>query len=124
MAHEQQDSCTTLRAVGAMTPPLRPPHHTLRLILGILLMLPVPMAALAWVIYIADDFRHTPAWLRDWMVYALPLVSVAGVAILPIRVWLRALLACLGVPVIVLILFVWAMMFACYAFNDCIKSLV
>lgn len=107
-----------------MTSLSRPPHQTLRLILGVLLMLPIPMAALAWVIYIADDFRQTPGWLRDWMVYALPLVSVIGVAILPIRVWLRALLICLAVPVITLWLFVWAMLFACYAFNDCVKSLV
>ncbi|QDZ08170.1 hypothetical protein FPZ24_12340 [Sphingomonas panacisoli] len=107
-----------------MTPDERPPHYRLRLILGIALAAPVPMIILSWFIYLADDFRQTPAWARDWMIYALPVLSIVGFAILPLRVLKRALLGCLMVPVITLFLFVWAMIFACYAFGDCIKSLV
>lgn len=46
----------------------RPPQYQLRLILGILLAVPIPMIVLAFFIYVADDFRQTPAWARDWMI--------------------------------------------------------
>lgn len=52
------------------------------------------------------------------------MLSIIGFAILPIPVWKRVLLGCILVPLIILGLFVWAMMFACYAFGDCVTSLV
>jgi hypothetical protein len=102
----------------------RAPLYRLRLVAGIALAVPVPVIILSWFIYLADDFRHTPSWARDWMIYALPGLSIIGLAILPVEVWKRALLGCIMVPLITLFLFVWALMFACYAFNDCVKSLV
>jgi hypothetical protein len=107
-----------------MTDAPQSPRYRSRLILGIALAVPIPMILLAGMIWIADDFRQTPTWARDWMIYALPGLSIIGFAILPIEVWKRALIGCIMVPLITLFLFVWAMIFACYAFNDCVKSLV
>lgn len=105
-------------------PPPRSPQYRWRLILGIALALPIPMLALTYFVYIADDFRNTPAWARDWMIYALPVLSIVGFAIMPIEVWKRLLFGCIMVPLITLFLFVWAMMFVCWAFGDCVTSLV
>ena len=107
-----------------MTPPPRSADYQWRLILGIALAVPIPLIVMTGFIYMADDFRRTPAWARDWMIYALPLLSVVGFAILPIEIWKRALLGCIMVPLIALAMFVWALVFVCYAFGDCIKSLV
>lgn len=91
-----------------------------RLWLGALLILPIPLIWETIVAYATRDLPATRGWLGPALGLTIPLLSLVGVVLLPLKPWMKALAAIVIVPIACTVEIMWGVTFVCIRFGDCL----
>lgn len=95
-------------------------HSTARWWLGLLLILPIPLIWGTAAAYATRDFYNVDRWIGEVLAFSVPLLSLIGVALLPLKGWARVVVAVVLVPIACIAEFSWGAMFVCGQFGDCL----
>ena len=91
-----------------------------RLWLGLLLILPIPLIWGIVVAYATRDLSATHRWLGPALGLTIPLLSLIGTVLLPLKSWGKALAVIVIVPIACTVEIMWGMTFVCNQFGDCL----
>lgn len=95
-------------------------HASWRLWLGVLLILPIPLIWETAVTYTTRDLAASHRWLGPAFGLSIPLLSVIGTVLLPLKSWVKVLAVIVIVPVACTVEIMWGVTFVCIKFGDCL----
>ena len=95
-------------------------YSTVRWWFGLLLILPIPLMWETAAAYATRDFHNVDRWIGEVLAFSVPLLSLTGVALLPLKGWARVVVAVVLVPIVCFVEFSWGAIFVCGQFGDCL----
>jgi len=86
---------------------------------GLLLILPIPLLWETAAAYATRDLPTAHRWLGPAVGLTIPLLSLIGAALLPLKSWVKIVALIVIVPVACTIEIMWGVTFVCIQFGDC-----